>query len=135
MRPITAFKKRRPRSDRNLETPGEDGYLSGEYAASFVGGLQDSPLDPAHWQAGGTCKHFVANSMEHTTEVGVTHDRSSFDASVSVQDLVSDYLVPFQSCIEKATGSGLMWCAASSCQRWVLRSVCWLLLLLLRHDD
>lgn len=50
----------------------------------------------------------VANSMEHTTEVGVTHDRAEFDANVSMQDLVSDYLVPFQSCIEKVQGSGLM---------------------------
>ena len=46
--------------------------------------------------------------MEHTTEVGVTHDRSEFNANVTMQDLVSDYLVPFQSCIEKAEGSGLM---------------------------
>ena len=39
--------------------------------------------------------------MEHSTEVGVTHDRAEFNANVSMQDLVSDYLVPFQSCIEK----------------------------------
>ena len=58
------------------ETPGEDSYLSGEYAKHFVGGMQNSEVDPSHWQAGATCKHFVANSMEHTTEVGVTHDRA-----------------------------------------------------------
>lgn len=56
----------------------------------------------------------VANSMEHSTEVGVTHDRAEFNANVSMQDLVSDYLVPFQSCIEKVQGSGLM-CSYSAC--------------------
>ncbi len=99
---------RSPKWGRNLETPGEDSYLSGEYAAHFVDGMQNSASDPSHWQAGATCKHFVANSMEHTTEVGVTHDRAEFDANVSMQDLVSDYLVPFQSCIENVQGSGLM---------------------------
>ena len=41
------------------ETPGEDSYLSGEYAAHFVDGMQNSAVDPSHWQAGATCKHFV----------------------------------------------------------------------------
>ena len=95
---------RSPKWGRNLETPGEDKYLSGQYAAAFVGGMQESELDPAHWQAGATCKHFVANSMENTTEVGVTRDRHSFDARVTMQDLVSDYMVPFQSCVEEARG-------------------------------
>ena len=59
-------------------------------------------------KAGGTCKHYVANSMEHTTEVGVTHDRAEFNASVPMQDLVGEYMVPFQACVEKGASSGLM---------------------------
>ena len=47
---------------RNIETPGEDSYLSGEYAAAWIKGMQESPLDP-HMLAGATCKHFAVNSM------------------------------------------------------------------------
>ena len=93
---------------RNLETPGESAYLSGEYATAFIRGLQNSEADPGHWAAGATCKHYVANSMEHTTEVGVTHDRAEFNASVPMQDLVGEYMVPFQACVEKGASSGLM---------------------------
>lgn len=47
---------RDPRWGRNLETPGEDSYLSGEYAIQFVKGMQDNPSDPGHimgaWRVG-----------------------------------------------------------------------------------
>ena len=36
---------------RNLETPGESAYLSGEYATGFIRGLQNNEADPAHWAA------------------------------------------------------------------------------------
>ena len=77
-----------PSGGGTWRTPGESAYLSGEYATAFTRGLQNSETDEAHWAAGATCKHYVANSMEHTTEVGVTHDRAEFNASVSMQDLV-----------------------------------------------
>jgi hypothetical protein len=54
---------REPRWGRNIETPGEDPYLSGEYASWFVQGFQKSEDDPTHVQASACCKHYVANSM------------------------------------------------------------------------
>ena len=42
---------------RNIETPGEDPYLTGEYAESFTLGMQEAPEDPAHIQASACCKH------------------------------------------------------------------------------
>ena len=42
------------------------------------------------------CRHYAANSMEHTTEGGQTHTRHDFSATISQQDLVDSYLKPFQ---------------------------------------
>ena len=99
---------REPRWGRNIETPGEDPYLSGEYATSFVNGMERSPDDPTHIQASACCKHYAANSMEHTTEGGQTHTRHDFSANITMQDLVDSYLAPFQACVEKGKVSGLM---------------------------
>ena len=41
---------REPRWGRNIETPGEDPYLSGEYAVSFVRGFERAEDDPTHLQ-------------------------------------------------------------------------------------
>lgn len=87
---------RDPRWGRNLETPGEDPYLTGEYAVSFVRGFQESPADPGHVKASACCKHFVANSMDGSTVDGVEHDRNEFDATVTTQDLIDSYMRPFQ---------------------------------------
>ena len=57
---------------------------------------------------------FVANSLENSTEVGLNWDRHRFNANVSMQDLVSDYLPPFQSCVERGS-AGLM-CSYSECE-------------------
>merc|ERR1740115_685430 len=89
---------REPRWGRNIETPGEDPYLSGEYATNFVKGFQNNPADPGHIQASACCKHYVANSMESTTNNGVRHWRNEFDAAISAQDLVDSYMLPFQAC-------------------------------------
>eukprot|EP00962_Isochrysis_galbana_P023535 scaffold7121_cov121-Isochrysis_galbana.AAC.5 len=61
---------RDPRWGRNLETPGEDPYLSGEYSIYYVQGMQESPSDPGHILASACCKHYVANSMEDSTVAG-----------------------------------------------------------------
>ena len=99
---------REPRWGRNIEVPGEDPYLVGEYAEWFVKGFERGPEDPEHIQASACCKHYAANSMEHTTEGGVTHTRHEFSANITQQDLVDSYLLPFQSCVEKGEVSGLM---------------------------
>lgn len=99
---------REPRWGRNIETPGEDPYLSGEYATAFVQGMQESPEDPSHIQASACCKHYAANEMEHSTVAGETWTRHNFSADITMQDLVDSYLAPFQACVEKGKVSGLM---------------------------
>eukprot|EP00325_Prymnesiales_sp_UTEX-LB-985_P000241 CAMPEP_0174703322 /NCGR_PEP_ID=MMETSP1094-20130205/7308_1 /TAXON_ID=156173 /ORGANISM="Chrysochromulina brevifilum, Strain UTEX LB 985" /LENGTH=773 /DNA_ID=CAMNT_0015901231 /DNA_START=17 /DNA_END=2338 /DNA_ORIENTATION=+ len=99
---------REPRWGRNIEVPGEDPYLVGEYAEWFVKGMEQAPEDEGHLQASACCKHYAANSMEHTTEGGQTHTRHDFSATITQQDLVDSYLFPFQSCVEKGRVSGLM---------------------------
>ena len=99
---------REPRWGRNIETPGEDPTLTGEYAAYFVHGFQDSEDDPTHLQASACCKHYVANSMDHSKVAGEEHDRTDFDATITQQDLVDSYLAPFQACVEKGKVSSLM---------------------------
>ena len=61
-----------------------------------------------HIQASACCKHYVANSMDGSTEVGVHHDRNHYNANISQQDLLDSYMLPFQSCVEKGRVSGLM---------------------------
>ena len=103
---------REPRWGRNIEVPGEDPYLVGEYALAFVTGMERAPEDGgAHIQASACCKHYAANSMEHATEGGQTHTRHDFSATISRRDLVDSYLLPFQACVEKGKASGRM-CSA-----------------------
>jgi pre-mRNA-splicing factor SYF2/beta-D-xylosidase 4 len=98
---------REPRWGRNIETPGEDPYLSGEYATSFVKGMQHS--DDGHLLTSACCKHYVANEMDGTAERdGEVEDRQRVDSNVTLQDLLDSYMVPFQACVEKGQVSGLM---------------------------
>ena len=87
---------REPRWGRNIETPGEDPYLTGEYATAFVRGFERSPDDPTHLQASACCKHYAANSMEQSTVAGVTFSRHDFDANVTAQDLVDSCVIMCQ---------------------------------------
>jgi len=120
---------REPRWGRNIECPGEDPMLSGEYATSFVQGFERNPDDTTHIMASACCKHYAANSMEHTTEGLETHTRHNFDANITSQDLVDSYLAPFQACVEKGKVSGLM-CSYNSingvpscANSWLLQEV------------
>ncbi|CAJ1441850.1 unnamed protein product [Effrenium voratum] len=100
---------REPRWGRNIETPGEDPYVTSEYAENFVKGFQEAPEDPYHIQASACCKHYVANEMESTTEKdGEHHDRNHVDSNVTMQDLVDSYMRPFQACVEKGRVTSLM---------------------------
>jgi beta-glucosidase-like glycosyl hydrolase len=99
---------REPRWGRNIETPGEDPYLTGQYAKNFVTGFQEAPEDPYHVLASACCKHYVANEMEDTDQDGIHHWRNEFDASVPIQDLIDSYMAPFQACVELGRVTGLM---------------------------
>merc|ERR1719161_1822151 len=46
--------------------------------------------------------------MDHSNVAGYQNDRNHFDASVSMQDLVDSYMVPFQACVEKGKVTSLM---------------------------
>ena len=70
----------------SAETPGEDPYLTGEYAIYYTKGMQIAEEDPYHVQASACCKHYVANSMEGTTQRdGEKHDRQHVDSIVPMQ--------------------------------------------------
>ena len=117
---------RDPRWGRNLETPGEDPMLSGAYAEAFVRGFQEAPEAPGTLLAGATCKHFVANSMEKSSDDGITFGRENFDAIVNQRDLVDSYLAPFQVCVEKGNAAGLM-CSYNSVNGFPACAWPWLL--------
>eukprot|EP01043_Picozoa_sp_COSAG02_P031085 COSAG02_NODE_2011_length_10119_cov_11.569960_13_plen_235_part_00 len=76
------------------------------------------------------CKHYVANSMESTTETdGESFTRHTIDANISMQDLVDSYMPPFQSCVEVGKVSSLM-CSYNSvngypscANHWLLQEV------------
>ena len=85
---------REPRWGRNIETPGEDPYLSGEYATAFVRGFQEAPEAPGQLMASACCKHYVANEMEHSTVSGETWTRHDFDAPVPGLRRKGQSLVP-----------------------------------------
>lgn len=50
---------RDPRWGRGQETPGEDPFWSGEYAAAFVRGMQEGE-DARYLKVSACCKHFGA---------------------------------------------------------------------------
>jgi beta-D-xylosidase 4 len=82
--------------------------VSGEYATNFVQGFQESEVDEGHILASACCKHYVANSVEHTEENHMSWDRFEIDSVVTQQDLMDSYMPAFQSCVEKGRVSGLM---------------------------
>ena len=78
------------------------------YGAAFVDGMEHDPSDPEHILASSCCKHYVANSVEMSTENGLTWNRFEINSVVTEQDLVDSYMPAFQSCVEKGRVSGLM---------------------------
>eukprot|EP00301_Raphidiophrys_heterophryoidea_P003378 c11525_g1_i1.p1 GENE.c11525_g1_i1~~c11525_g1_i1.p1 ORF type:complete len:806 (-),score=183.58 c11525_g1_i1:74-2326(-) len=95
---------RDPRWGRGQETPGEDPYLTSDYAASFPLGLQSGEAYPRYLKVSACCKHFAAYSFEDWGGV----DRHHFNAVVSPQDMADTYLPAFQSCVQRAKVSGFM---------------------------
>jgi beta-D-xylosidase 4 len=94
---------RDPRWGRGQETPGEDPYLSSQYAYAFVNGMQRGD-DDRYLKVAATCKHYTAYDLENWDNFS----RSSFNAIVSDQDLVETYLPPFESCIRDARVASIM---------------------------
>jgi beta-glucosidase-like glycosyl hydrolase len=97
---------RDPRWGRNLETPGEDPFLNGEYGAWHTRGLQEGE-DARFLQAIVTLKHYDAYSLEDAGgKPGPS--RHNFNAVVSVGDLAGTYFPAFKAAVRQGNAKGVM---------------------------
>ncbi|XP_027299621.1 uncharacterized protein [Anas platyrhynchos] len=90
---------RHPLWGRNQETYGEDPFLSGELAVSFVQGLQGR--HPRYIKASAGCKHFSVHGGPENIPVS----RLSFDAKVLERDWRTTFLPQFQACVRAGSYS------------------------------
>jgi len=90
---------RDPRWGRGQETYGEDPYLSGRMAVSFVTGMQGK--DPRYLKVVSTPKHYAVHS-------GPEPQRHAFDARVSESDLVNTYLPAFRAAVVEGKADSVM---------------------------
>jgi beta-glucosidase-like glycosyl hydrolase len=94
---------RDPRWGRGQETPGEDPYLTSQYAINFVTGMQGG-LNGHYLKVSSCCKHYTAYDLENWDGV----DRHHFNAIVTQQDLMDTFMPPFKSCVEGGQASSIM---------------------------
>jgi beta-glucosidase len=87
-----------PRWGRTEESYGEDPYLIGELAKTFIAGLHGE--DPTYLQVGNMLKHFAANSNETTRLV------SSSD--VDDRNLHEYYTASFRTAVRDGHANGMM---------------------------
>lgn len=93
------------------ETPGEDPYLTSEYAYLFVTGFQGGSPDSGgpgpkleYLKASSCCKHFAVYNEEN--------NREGFNAVINdPRDFADTYFPAFETCAGRAGASGVM-CAA-----------------------
>ncbi|KAF8392685.1 hypothetical protein HHK36_023034 [Tetracentron sinense] len=102
---------RDPRWGRITETPGEDPYTVGSYAANYVRGLQDveghentKDLNSRPLKVSACCKHYAAYDVDNWLGV----DRYHFDARVTEQDMLETFLRPFEMCVKDGDVSSVM---------------------------
>lgn len=91
---------RDPRWGRGQETYGEDPYLTGQLAVSFIKGIQGEGKG-RYLKAAACAKHFAVHS-------GPEACRHEFDAKVSQKDLVETYLPAFKDCAEQGDVEAFM---------------------------
>lgn len=102
---------RDPRGGRNQESPGEDPFLAGQYAASFVKGtscqrfriaavLTISSTGVQSRGIGACLKHLICNDGET--------DRRSYDSIVAENVMRELYLRPFEIAIKEANPRAIM---------------------------
>jgi len=90
---------RDPRWGRGMETYGEDPFLTGKTAVSFIKGLQGN--DPRYFKTIATAKHFAVHS-------GPEPERHVFDAKPTEYDLRETYLPAFKMAVEDANVQSVM---------------------------
>ncbi|XP_042516064.1 beta-xylosidase/alpha-L-arabinofuranosidase 1-like [Macadamia integrifolia] len=102
---------RDPRWGRVTETPGEDPYVVGRYAVSYVRGLQDvkgfeKSDDPNSrpLKVAACCKHYAAYDIDKWKGV----DRFHFDAKVTERDMVETFVAPFKMCVKDGDVASVM---------------------------
>lgn len=89
---------RDPRWGRSQESYGEDPYLMGKMATSFINGLQG---DGKYRKVDATLKHFAAHS-------GPENGRLKWNSEVSDKDFEETYSWAFKYCIDHAKPSAVM---------------------------
>ncbi|KAL5774052.1 hypothetical protein ACOSP7_011609 [Xanthoceras sorbifolium] len=102
---------RDPRWGRTTETPGEDPFVVGKYAANYVRGLQDveghenyTDLNSRPLKISSCCKHYAAYDVDNWMGV----DRFHFNARAAEQDMVETFLRPFEMCVKEGDVSSVM---------------------------
>jgi len=90
---------RDPRWGRGMETYGEDPYLIGRLAVSFITGMQGD--DPRYLKTVATVKHFAVHSGPETS-------RHTFNAVISERDLWESYLPHFETSIREGKAYSVM---------------------------
>ncbi|MDW7980868.1 MAG: glycoside hydrolase family 3 C-terminal domain-containing protein, partial [Verrucomicrobiales bacterium] len=90
---------RDPRWGRGQETYGEDPFLTGELAVSYVRGLQGD--HPEYMLAMACAKHYAVHS-------GPEPKRHRFNAVVSERDLFETYLPHFERVVREGKVGGIM---------------------------
>ncbi|KAL7211477.1 hypothetical protein ACSBR2_014359 [Camellia fascicularis] len=102
---------RDPRWGRALETPGEDPFVVGRYAANYVRGLQDvegtentTDLNSRPLKVAACCKHYAAYDVDNWLGV----DRYHFNSRVTEQDMKETFLRPFEMCVKEGDVTSVM---------------------------
>ncbi|KAG1326113.1 beta-xylosidase/alpha-L-arabinofuranosidase 1-like [Cocos nucifera] len=102
---------RDPRWGRALETPGEDPFMAGRYSVNFVRGMQDvegsevaKDMNSRPLKTSACCKHYAAYDVDNW----FFHERYSFDARVTEQDMVETFVRPFEMCVREGDASSIM---------------------------
>src|SRR5215469_12892395 len=90
---------RDPRWGRGMETYGEDPYLTGRMAVSFIKGMQGD--DPNYLKTVATAKHYAVHS-------GPEPLRHTFDVMPSDRDLVESYLPQFEVAVKEGGAASVM---------------------------
>ncbi len=84
---------RAPMCQRNFEYMGEDPFLAGKIASSYVIGMQEQGVM-------ATIKHFAANNQEY--------DRNNVSSDMDERTLQEIYLPAFRMCIQEGKAACLM---------------------------
>eukprot|EP00475_Leptophrys_vorax_P024823 TRINITY_DN343_c0_g1_i1.p1 TRINITY_DN343_c0_g1~~TRINITY_DN343_c0_g1_i1.p1 ORF type:complete len:746 (+),score=247.05 TRINITY_DN343_c0_g1_i1:83-2320(+) len=90
---------RDPRFGRNQELPSEDPFLSGNYAAEYLQGMQEEDK-LGHPKMIAYVKHF--------TDYTVENNRGNFDANVSMFDFFDSFLPQYEIAFKQGRASGAM---------------------------